>query len=176
MRSSPSLRLSPPTCTWLRRQHVLALVPAHLHLAAAAARWSGPCPCRSSPCPRRSGPCPCRSGRQRRLPARAWRRAAARRPARAVARAWPRAAARGRAAAGRPLPAPARRLAGPRPRRGGTDRRELRVGREKTSLGGDVEGEKKEIELTERSGAVKINKRLPARERLFIPVGHSNRD
>ena len=143
MRSSPSLRLSPPTCTWLRQQHVLALVPAHLHLAAAAARWSGPCPCRS--------------GRQRRLPARAWRRAAARRPARAVARAWPRAAARGRAAAVRPLPAPARRLAGPRPRRGGTDRRELRVGGEKTSLGGDVEGEKKEIELTERSGAVKIN-------------------
>ena len=138
MRSSPSLRLSPPTCTWLWRQHVLALVPAHLHLAAAAARWSGPCPCRSSPCPRRSGPCPCRSGRQRL--------------------------------------APARRLAGPRPRRGGTDRRELRVGGEKTSLGGDVEAEKKEIELRERSGSVKINKRLSTRERSFVPVGHSNRD
>ena len=149
---------------------VLALVPAHLHLAAAAARWSGPCPCRSSPCPRRSSPCPCRSGRQRRLPARAWRRAAARRPARAVAR--------GRAAAGRPLPAPARRLAGPRPRRGGTDRRELRVGGEKTSLGGDVEAEKKEIRDGER-GAVKINKRMSSRSqpvkrllsRLNTPIG-----
>ena len=63
-----------------------------------------------------------------------------------------------------------------RTRRGGTDRRELRVGGEKTSLGGDVEGEKKEIELTERSGAVKINKRLSACEMPFVPVGHSNRD
>ena len=50
------------------------------------------------------------------------------------------------------------------------------MGGEKTSLEGDVEGEKKEIELRERSGAVKINKRLSACERSFVPVGHSNRD
>ena len=50
------------------------------------------------------------------------------------------------------------------------------MGGEKTSLGGDVEGEKKEIELRERSGAVKINKRLPVRESPFVPVGHSNRN
>ena len=108
MRSSPSLRLSPPTCTWLRRQHVGLVpararrVPAHAGLVPARAGLGG------------SGGC-------------------------------------------QHAPGVARRLVVPRPRRGGTDRRELRVGGEKTSLGGDVEGEKKEIELTERSGAVKIN-------------------